>query len=84
MSVKSLAPFTLGIGALYVFSSKGSPFNQRHDTGIPGGEDVGPPKPETDTPRRKTQDARRKTQDARRKTQDARRKTQDARRPQRA
>ena len=48
MSVKSLAPIALGIGALYVFSTKGSPFAQqpREPGAKPGGEHVGPPKPE--------------------------------------
>jgi len=48
MSVKSLAPIALGIGALYVFSTKGSPFEQppREPGAKPGGEHVGPPKPE--------------------------------------
>ena len=48
MSVKSLAPIALGIGALYVFSTKGSPFEQqpRKPDAKPGGEHVGPPKPE--------------------------------------
>jgi len=48
MSVKSLAPIALGIGALYLFSTKGSPFAQqpRKPGAKPGGEHVGPPKPE--------------------------------------
>ena len=48
MSEKSLALIALGIGALYVFSSKGSPFEQQPDEPgpKPGGEHVGPPKPE--------------------------------------
>ena len=56
MSVKTLAPIAPGIRALYVLSTKGSPFEQQHDTGDdtkPGGEDVGPPKPETQTPNSK-------------------------------
>ena len=48
MSAKSLAPIALGIGALYLFSTKGSPFAQqpRKPGAKPGGEHVGPPKPE--------------------------------------
>ena len=55
MSVKSLAPIALGIGALYLFSTKGSPFAQqpRKPGAKPGGEHVGPPKPETETPNSK-------------------------------
>jgi|TARA_B110000914_G_C15192724_1_gene322537 hypothetical protein len=49
MSAKTLAPIALGIGALYLFSTKGSPFEQQQqqDAGKPGGEHVGPPEPET-------------------------------------
>ena len=45
MSVKSLAPIALGIGALYLFSTKGSPFEQqpREPDAKPGGEHVGWP-----------------------------------------
>ena len=48
MSAKSLAPIALGIGALYLFSTKGSPFAQqpRKPGAKHGGEHVGPPKPE--------------------------------------
>ena len=55
MSAKSLAPIALGIGALYLFSTKGSPFAQqpRKPGAKPGGEHVGPPKPETETPNSK-------------------------------
>jgi hypothetical protein len=60
MSAKTLAPIALGIGALYLLSSKGSPFSQQQqqDAGKPGGEHVGPPEPETDTPNSKAQDAK--------------------------
>jgi hypothetical protein len=60
MSAKSWAPIALGIGALYLLSSKGSPFSQQQqqDAGKPGGEHVGPPEPETDTPNSKAQDAK--------------------------
>ena len=59
MSVKSLAPIALGIGALYVFSTKGSPFAQlpREPGAKPGGEHVGPPKPEPTLKALKKQDA---------------------------
>ena len=42
MSAKSLAPIALGIGALYLFSTKGSPFAQqpRKPGAKPGGEHV--------------------------------------------
>ena len=51
MRAKALAPRALRIAELYVSSEKGSPFNQHHNTGKPGGEDVGPPPPETVTPK---------------------------------
>jgi len=59
MSVKSLAPIALGIGALYLFSTKGSPFEQqpRKPDAKPGGEHVGPPKPEPTLKELKKQDA---------------------------